>query len=338
MTSNPGASTPADTTWTSLRELIGAYNNNPGSDSFSVVRERFAKNRNVKILEEYYAPKNPNVGALLVSDIVRKWPRQERYRLRLCYDASDGDPRIGELLRSAHSEERKWSLLIPIKSQKVLEQITYTLIVYLLGFLHTQDAHFWQKASARKRLDLAAVSARREIDAIISFAKTSARKAALIRYLLGLPIGVIAIGVSTVAVWNVSFTAGGLSSEHQLALCLAFGAVGAVLSVMIRITKRQDLDVDIEQGRFVTMLAGGFRPIIGALLGAALFILAGGGLVLLTTSSGSTNGVFFYAGLAFLAGFSERWAQDTIVRSTPKMPGEIRPVSPDAPGTSAPDK
>jgi hypothetical protein len=87
---------------------------------------------------------------------------------------------------------------------------------------------------------------------------------------------------------------------------------------MVRVTRRQDLDVDIGQTAWIKTLAGGFRPIIGAALGAALFILISGGLVPLGSANGS-NGVFFFAGLAFLAGFSERWAQDTIVRSAPKV-------------------
>ena len=37
--------------------------------------------------------------------------------------------------------------------------------------------------------------------------------------------------------------------------------------------------------------------------------------------------MFFYAGLAFLAGFSERWAQDTILRSTPVSPSEVKATS-----------
>jgi hypothetical protein len=132
-------------------------------------------------------------------------------------------------------------------------------------------------------------------------------------------------------VWFIPFDVaynGDLPITHQIALCLAFGAVGAAISVMIRITRRQGLDVDIEQGWFVTTLAGVFRSIIGAVLGAALFILIGGGLIPLPNPMGSSI-VFFYTGLAFLAGFSERWTQDTIVHSAPRTPNRSEPTSPD---------
>lgn len=142
-------------------------------------------------------------------------------------------------------------------------------------------------------------------------------------YLLGLFVGFL-LGSGIVAlVWDRGFVVQKLSLDPRwLAACLLFGAIGASLSVMIRITRRRNLDVDVEQGRFIALLAGVFRPVIGAVLGAVLLILVKGGLVPFPSPSQAQE-VFFYAGLAFLAGFSERWAQDTIVHSAPKLPGGV---------------
>ena len=71
----------------------------------------------------------------------------------------------------------------------------------------------------------------------------------------------------------------------------------------------------------MTVLAGALRPIVGAIFGAVLHVLVTGGLLPLAmpdTAGGQGELNMFFAGLAFLAGFSERWAQDTIVQSIPK--------------------
>ena len=75
--------------------------------------------------------------------------------------------------------------------------------------------------------------------------------------------------------------------------------------------------MSLDQGRFVVFLSGVFRLIIGAVFGAAMFVLVSAGLVPIAVPDSAEKVNFFFAGLAFLAGFSERWAQDTIVRTLP---------------------
>ena len=123
-----------------------------------------------------------------------------------------------------------------------------------------------------------------------------------------------------------------MADPRTVASCLAAGAVGAVISVMVRSTRGTTLEVDFERGQAVTLLAGGFRPIIGAVFGGALHVLVLGGLLPLQVpqisgialTAGERN-AFFFLGLSFLAGFNERWAQDTIVNSAPRFPTTRRP-------------
>lgn len=107
---------------------------------------------------------------------------------------------------------------------------------------------------------------------------------------------------------------------YVLATCMGSGALGAIVSVMERITRGKRLDVDVDQTKVVKVLAGGFRPLIGAAFGAALFVLIRGHLLPLTLPPDDRTALFYFGGLAFIAGFSERWAQDTIVRSAPRVP------------------
>jgi hypothetical protein len=116
--------------------------------------------------------------------------------------------------------------------------------------------------------------------------------------------------------------AGGENVENlaqQARVCFACGAVGGVVSVMARITQRSTLNIDSAQGHGVTALAGAFRPLIGAIFGLALFVFVTGGLVPIDVPADQWKANLFFASVAFLAGFSERWAQDTIVHSAPSL-------------------
>jgi len=89
------------------------------------------------------------------------------------------------------------------------------------------------------------------------------------------------------------------------------GGVGAVLSVLQRLGRGLDLAPEGEKHSFKQQ--GFVRPWIGALLGIASFILLKGELVSITTPSGPADKILYYGGIAFLAGFSERFAQDMLV-------------------------
>ncbi|HEV7974389.1 MAG TPA: hypothetical protein VGP60_06495, partial [Amycolatopsis sp.] len=57
--------------------------------------------------------------------------------------------------------------------------------------------------------------------------------------------------------------------------------------------------------------------------GVVFYVFVLGGLLPFRPGDGADAGLFF-AGLAFLAGFSERWAQDTLVQSTPGLPSPAK--------------
>src|SRR5439155_24313723 len=63
-----------------------------------------------------------------------------------------------------------------------------------------------------------------------------------------------------------------------------------------------------EVGRKAIRRIGSFRPVIGAIFAVVLYFALRGGLLQLKTASGNET-TFFYATLAFLAGFSERRAR-----------------------------
>ncbi len=103
--------------------------------------------------------------------------------------------------------------------------------------------------------------------------------------------------------------------EHEFYGCLAAGALGAVVSVIQRINSGQ-FDLTYDVGRPYLTFLGGLRPVIGAVFGLVFYFATAGGILRIFAiphgSSQTTARLFTYLVIAFLAGFSERWAQDTL--------------------------
>ena len=171
----------------------------------------------------------------------------------------------------------------------------------------------------------AAKVAMSHLDKLEEYVKRTGVTTAIRYYLIGLPVGLAVIGMVVLFIYmRFEFT----GSSKLFVTTIAAGAIGSVASVMFRITRGQTLSVNIDQGGLVTIINGAFRPLVGAVFGVALYILVQGQLLPLDDPGavGSATRIqqFFYAGLAFLAGFSERWAQDTILQSRPLAPSPAK--------------
>lgn len=281
-----------------------------------------------KIFEDYFA-RSIHAGAFLVGKRARWRPGRFHHRIVLAYDSSRADPRLDEVLRNIRTEERQSAVLLAGRAYQVFVQMAYALIVCLLNTLDsacTPDGQHQDAAAVQARVKAAIESAEKELLSIKAFSDKAARRAALGLYLVGLPLGAV-IGALLVFATSRSVTIDMLTDNGLLAACLASGAIGAVISVMARINSGRRLDVDYEKGRVVALLAGSFRPIIGAVFGGVLYVLVVGGLLPLATPATTSAPTpaeteqiaLFFVGLAFVAGFTERWAQDTIVSSAPKV-------------------
>jgi hypothetical protein len=101
--------------------------------------------------------------------------------------------------------------------------------------------------------------------------------------------------------------------------------------------KGDDAFVDYEVGRPALRRVGSFRPVIGAVFAVVLYFALKSGLITLTTGGPETS-TYFYATLAFVAGFSERKARVLLGGAT-KMLGDVdddHQPSPPAPAPSKP--
>jgi hypothetical protein len=329
---SPGDFAAEDIHSPSMADLVDAYREH-GRPRFNKVRRSFEKEHG-KIVE-YYFSRNVQAGAVLLRRPSRVRPFGQTFSIMMSYDGTAAPPALAEELRAVRREERQSAILLQGRARHIVVQTAYSLIVYLLNALDCLGADTCPISPAGGALEVSTIdraveSTRRELDGMREFAHAAARRAALWHYLLGLPLGAVT-GIGLITATYSSRTVGALADHTVVATCLAGGAIGAVISVMVRVTRGTTLDVDFNRGRGVTLLAGSFRPIIGAVFGGVLFVLILGGLVPFAVPPVGTLAVtapertsFFFIGLSFLAGFSERWAQDTIVNSAPRIPSTRR--------------
>jgi hypothetical protein len=269
-----------------------------------------------KILECYFS-RSLRAGAILT----------HRDEIHVSYPAAfvaKLTPKFEETLWDCRSQAQEAKqLLLRWGGRRILLKRLYSLLVYLLSVLESQaeiqpevGANPPDTASGRRiqaSLDLAC----KELDELRGQLRQLAYRNAQQLYLLGMIPGIAVLIFLSVIAGRTTISN---IDVQELLIVLAAGGLGAVLSVMTRITsKRTPLEIPDRTGHPLIAAAGLFRPIIGGIFGLAIYILLNAGLVdvFKLPEDDSLKRLFFYAAVAFLGGFSERWAQDVMVGAAP---------------------
>lgn len=215
------------------------------------------------------------------------------------------------------------------KPRKICMRMVFSIIVALLGAL---DQPPGQRRSRPFSADLRAVeSLEAELEQARRYYDGSAQHQAQVEYFKGMAAGLALLLLSLIGLGQVVATPD-LLNEPLLAAPLAGGA-GAIVSVMTRMTRDQ-LTLNYESGTVTIRLLGLMRPLLGALFGGALYLLLAGGLVTVAqTPTDATKLIYFYTGIAFVAGFSERWAQDVVTGKSRALPA----ATPSSPPSAQPN-
>jgi hypothetical protein len=339
---------PSDQGTPCLDDLIQAYprcRTRGSKEDFARLLEQY-RGADYEIVDQYFA-KHIHAGALHMR---RTAPLRRRgnYEIRMRYPGeivAVVQPEFEAALWRARAMEQQTALVVTGRPRRVLLEMLFSVIVYLLGVLDSvecleavgKEARKTKECNRVRRIEKALQTAQSELTRLQEFADQAAIRAALKHYVIGVLLGGIAVSASA---WSASTIAMFEQAPTQdLVRAIAAGGLGAILSVMIRISRGQRLDVDTTQESFMTCMAGSFRPVIGGALGVALYVLLKADLIPLQIPGESDGAApYFFTAIAFLAGFSERWAQDTIVRSTPlPTSASISPLPPTStPLSSAP--
>jgi hypothetical protein len=198
------------------------------------------------------------------------------------------------------------------KPRKICMRMIFGIVVALLGTLDVPPGDgrrrpFSSNLTAVESLEAELEQARRYYD-------RSAQRQAQVEYFAGMVGGLVLLLAALVGLGLIAGAR--LLHEPLLAAPLAGGA-GAVVSVMTRMTRDQ-LSLNYESGVTTIRILGVIRPLLGGLFGGALYLLLAGGLLTVAhTPDDPTDLIYFYTGIAFVAGFSERWAQDVVTGKGP---------------------
>ena len=236
----------------------------------------------------------------LFPDVVRlhwatDWATKEQPKLMaLLYRCETLAVRVQEVLRDT--------------SQRLAMQSLFTVISYVLAFGETDRG---RNERAVAELDR---STREELKKIDTYYRGAAARSGQIVYVGGMLLGVLPLALLLVLALVLR-----LADAHNLSVrtgmvCFAAGGIGALVSVMSRMTSRR-VSVDWEFGKDTLRTLGALRPFVGGVFGLATFFALKSGVVALDVVSGSRS-TYFYILFAFAAGFSERLAQDMLLGPT----------------------
>ena len=209
-----------------------------------------------------------------------------------------------------------------IYDRRHCQQMIFSVVMELLRRI---DRQCQEPAGEARQGQLGELSER--LDEAEDFMLRSAMRRTQSHYLKGMLAGTVAVllGVGLLA---ALLSALGLAGSENAAavLALSAGALGALISVLMRMTGGQfsmglpTLDADMKKTD--VQLVAAARPLIGAVSGVIAYSLVRSSLVPID-SPGSADPTFMWMGVAFLAGFSERLAQDMFARSGRGLEGTV---------------
>jgi hypothetical protein len=187
-------------------------------------------------------------------------------------------------------------------SQRITLQLIYSVEEHALGFIERSE----RRSAAREEEMVAAQRA--ELARIEKYYLRTGAKAGRIVYVGGMLVGaILVIAACIVAAVLLKHPFGYWNHDMQyLVLCTGAGAIGALVSVLSRMSGGDDrFSIDFEVGRPLLRRLGVYKPFVGSVFGVATYFLLNGGL--LPAATNGNRNLYFYGVIAFLAGFSERF-------------------------------
>lgn len=131
---------------------------------------------------------------------------------------------------------------------------------------------------------------------------------------LGLPLA-----MATFPFFSKYDTVFGISIQ-MLGLVAFAGALGSIISIMVRLHQFSSIRTPDPAILFFTGL---FKPIVGTAFALFIFVVLSSGL--LPVAIAEEKARYFFAALSFVAGFSERFAQDVVSKTELAVVSERKP-------------
>ena len=193
-------------------------------------------------------------------------------------------------------------------SQRLAMQSLFTIFSHVLGFSETERAHNDRAIAELER------TTRTELKGIESYYQRAAVRSGQIVYVGGMLLGALPLVLLVALAFLLKLADSNDAAVRTGLFCFAAGGLGALISVMSRMTSNR-VRVDWEFGKDTLRTLGALRPFVGGVFGLMTFFALKSGVVALDIVN-SSKSAYFYVLFAFAAGFSERLAQDMLLGPT----------------------
>jgi len=254
-----------------------------------------------EILDAYWCWSEASAVALTAKPPPRTQKRRgPELRLHRVTDwATLEAPEIAELLHHYDALAIKASEILTPSPKRIAMERIFAEQSYLLGYVETLRES--TKATLKPLVD----RQRAALKQVEDYYDRAAQNAARIYYFIGMVLGLVAVlcAAAVVAVPLIVWAGVDVHSMRDYLAAYAAGAIGACVSVMSRMRLQGGFRVDYEVGRLPLYVLGGVRPAVGAIFGTATFFALQSNFI----QGGQTGSFYFFALLAFLSGFSERF-------------------------------
>jgi hypothetical protein len=241
--------------------------------------------------------------------------------------ATRDQPEVAHLLHECDEIAVRARETLSPKNQRICVQLVLACASHLLAVVDVPSG-----TRPRPLGEEALATERAEVQGVRRYYRDAANGDAQMVYFGGMGTGaVVLVGLALLGRLALSSA----NIDRQLFfVAAAGGALGALVSVIARVNDGTfALDYDVRP--LYSMFTGALRPVIGALFGLVIYAAITSGLLsAFKLPQDHTERFYFVATLAFLAGFSERWAQDTLTEVAPaarapgQTPADQKPAGP----------
>jgi hypothetical protein len=259
-----------------------------------------------RIVDEYWCWHVPSAAVLTEKPRPRavSWFLRPHVTFRRASDwATKDQPDVAEQIHRCDELAIRATHVLSGIRRRICLQLVMTSAAHLLSLVDARATHERPKSVLRQEKDA--------LDATMAYYCAAANGQAQIVYFAAMTAVAAALALfSLFGSWWIPLP--GIESDRDFYGCVAAGAFGALVSVVQRINAGQ-FNLTYDVGRPYVAFLGGLRPVLGAAFGLILYFAVTGGLLTVfeIPEAGSAR-LFTFLVIAFLAGFSERWAQDTL--------------------------
>jgi hypothetical protein len=288
------------------RRALRAGDGDSAERRFRTALERFEAAEG-RIVSAYWCSHVESAVALSERTGTRMHPQPQLRFHRVSDWATKGQPGVATLLHRCDELAIRAEHVLTGVRRSVCMQLAMAAASHVLSLVDARAAH--DEAKTQEVVDLERV----QLEEVERYYRDAANGQAQMVYFAGMALAAALIGGGLGCGLWVTF------GNRELFGAMIAGAIGAVVSVIQRINTGS-FEVEHDVGRTYVAFLGALRPAIGAVFGMALSLAVTSKMIRLPGVA-DTGDEHFAALLvvSFFAGFSERWAQDTLAASVPAL-------------------